>query len=139
MLSINLLAALNAVNFFGGMNVIRKIAVVVLVVLVITVLAACGGGAKDGRTLEDFKSAYVDAGHSLKDESAPLFQMINAKDGILFYVDNHIVKIYEYSDEKALDDAIKSNAMLKDFARNGKFLCEGSDDALIEIFAAVKK
>ena len=93
---------------------------------------------RDERTLATFvdifskKNVYIDINEK------PMFSMIGAIDGVIFYMDNNPVKIYEYESENKLEQEIENNAMLNQFERNGKFLLESSFDEAKEIFKSVK-
>ena len=124
----------------------KKVFLIIVTSILLAGLVACGSGSQDksasqdNRSFATFEKAYTDAGHTLEKKDTPLFQMIKAKDGIMFYIDNQVVKIYEFESEKALDKAVNEQSLLKGFARNGKFLCEsGNENALCAVFKTVGK
>jgi len=96
--------------------------------------ATTGAEATDERSLSDFNQAYVDAGYTLEEQDQPAFDLIGAIDGTMFYVDNKVVKIYEYSSEKDLEDARKEFDIIADWPSNGRFLLETSNEKASEIF-----
>lgn len=120
----------------------KKIMSVLLVAMAIALFAAgCSSGAaqkNDERTLADFTQAYVDAGIELERQDTPLFSLIEAVDGTLFYTDDGIVKVYEYKSAKALEDARKEFDLIADWPSNGKFLLETKNEKAIEIFNNVE-
>ena len=64
--------------------------------------------------------------------------MIGASDGVIFYIDNKVVKIYEYKDIKALSDTQKQyGELMETWTTNGKFILETSSEKATEIFAGV--
>ena len=111
----------------------KYIAVLLAFVLTLS-MAACSSGSKDKRTLETFKKAYTDAGMVLENEDVPLFKMIGAKDGILFYTDGQKVAVYEFETEKALKDS----ALISGWPANGRFALETSNAEAITVFNGVK-
>jgi len=92
----------------------------------------------DERTLSTFVDAFSTKGVSIDINEKPMFSMIGAIDGVIFYMDNHPIKIYEYESENKLEEEIENNTMLTQFERNGKFLLESSFDEAKEIFKNVK-
>jgi hypothetical protein len=112
----------------------KKYIPILLALILLLSMAACSSGSKDERTLETFKTAYTQAGVVLENEDVPLFQMIGAKDGILFYTDGQKVAIYEFETEKALKDS----TLIADWPANGRFALETSDEEAIAIFNGVK-
>ena len=103
----------------------------------LVLLSACSNS--DKRTLETFTNAFTDAGVVMEGEGDLLYQMVGAQNGTLFYNGSKVVKIYEYEDEKALQEAVKEYTMMADWPQNGKFILETSDEQAIEIFMAVAK
>jgi len=70
-------------------------------------------------------------------EEKPLFTILGAVDGVIFYMDSNKVAIYEYSTEKALDDEKTNDEMLNDWLSNGKFLLETNNQEAKDIFSSV--
>lgn len=71
-------------------------------------------------------------------EEKPFFDMIGAVDGVIFYIENQKVAIYEYESAKKLEEVTKDNALIKDWNSNGKFLLETDNQKAIEIFNSVE-
>lgn len=114
----------------------RRITILLLVGM-IAILAFSGckkEEAKDDRTLSDIMKAYTDEGIEVDLNEKPFYAMIGATDGVIFYVDNSPVKIYEYASVSDLNKALKENEMMKDWPTKGKFILESSEDKAIEIF-----
>jgi serine/threonine protein kinase len=91
----------------------------------------------DERTLETFRNAYTEAGIVLENENIPLFKLIGAKNGIIFYIDGQKVAIYEYVSEKAAERAKKRIALFGDWPTNGKFALETSNEKATAVFNSV--
>lgn len=88
--------------------------------------------------LDLFVEAFTNEGIEIDKNEKPLFSMIGAKDGIIFYVENQPVKIYEFDSEKAMEEAEETLPAMKDWGRNGLFLLETSNEKSKEIFNNVK-
>lgn len=100
-------------------------------------LVGCGSDESDDRSLNDFISAYQSADVEVDPNEKPIFALIGATDGVIFYMDNKKVAIYEYESVKAKEDAIKNDNRLEQFTPNGKFLLETSHEEAIQIFESV--
>lgn len=118
----------------------KKITGLMAVVMLAVMLAACGGSKKDGRVLGDIIQVYADNDIEVDENDKPYFQMIGAKDGVIFYIDTSVVKIYEYESEKSLSEAQETyKDVVKDWPVNGKFLLETSSEKAIEIFNGIEQ
>lgn len=90
-------------------------------------------------SLDDLIKVFTDAGIEVDPSEQPLFQMIGAQNGVIFYMeDNKVVKIYEYKDADSLEEAVKQFEMAKDWPANGRFLLETTSDKAKELFAGAK-
>jgi len=89
-------------------------------------------------SLESFVKAFEDAGYEVTDKDIPAFQMIQAVDGVIFYIDGSPVKIYQYADEDAYKKAVEGFPMLEDMTKNGLFVAESSSQELLEFFSTIK-
>lgn len=95
--------------------------------------------AKEIEKLEDLIKVFTDAGVEVDPNEQPLFQLIGAQNGVMFYMeDNKVVKIYEYKDTDSLEEAVKQFEMAKDWPTNGRFLLETTSDKAKELFAGSK-
>lgn len=57
----------------------------------------------------------------------------------MFYLNDKVVKIYEYDSEKELEQAKKDfSDLMADWPTNGKFLLETSSEDAINIFNGVE-
>lgn len=110
-----------------------------LVLLFVTVLflTACGG-KESNLTINDFKAAFEKEGIPVDLEEKPFYQMINAKDGVIFYNDEEVVKIYQFGSSKELKEAKKTYEIMQDYPEKGLFVLETKDEKSIEIFNSVK-
>lgn len=94
--------------------------------------------SKSKLTLDSFKQAYENEGVTVDSNEKPLYDMIKAKDGVIFYQDQKPVKIYEFESENAIKEAKKNNEFIKEWPENGNFILETSNERAIEIFNSVK-
>lgn len=117
------------------------------ILLFVFMLTACSEempvGSNAGETtsnlsMESFISAYESEGIVVDPEKKPVFGMIGAIDGVMFYNNNSPVKIYEYDSEEAMETAAENFPMLNDWDKNGLFVLETSDDVANEIFNNVE-
>lgn len=108
----------------------KKILFILSLILVVLSLSACNKA--DESELTDFILAFETEGYAIDIDEKPLFGFIQAKDGVLFYIDNEKVAIYEYASSKDLE---KSGF---DFdAVNGRFGLESNSAKAQEIFNSV--
>lgn len=108
-------------------------------VIILITLIGCGtNNVKDTRTLEDFKSAFEEKGYELVDEGEPLYQLIGAINGTIFYVDGQVFKIYQFENTSTYDKAIKDSPLLEDMSINGLFAAESSSQELLTFFESIE-
>lgn len=116
----------------------KRLTAVCLMAIMVLALAACGGEKSDTRTIDTFVKAFQESGVEVDAGEKPAFDMIGASDGVIFYIDNKVVKIYEYKDIKALSDTQKQyGELMETWTTNGKFILETSSEKATEIFAGV--
>lgn len=115
----------------------KKFLLSVVCLSFVVLVVACSNEKSDERSLETFISAYTSAGVEVDPDEKPLFQMINAQDGVIFYKDNSPVKLYEFKSEKEMKKALEENKFT-DWPTNGKFAIETKNDEVIKIFNEVK-
>lgn len=111
-----------------------------LILLSMVVVSACSNGGdsnKDERTLQDFITAYTEAGVEVDPNEKPMFEAVKAKDGVIFYMDGSPVKIYEYESTGKLSDALKDSGF-SDWPTNGRFALETKKDEAVEVFKGVQ-
>ena len=89
-------------------------------------------------TMQSFIEAYEAEGVEIDPEEKPFFSIINAKDGVIFYMDDQPVKIYEYSTAKDIDSGIEALPDVSEWDKNGRFVLETSNEKAKEIFHNVK-
>ncbi|OMF05271.1 hypothetical protein BK129_14895 [Paenibacillus amylolyticus] len=117
----------------------KKMLILSLILTISIVFVGCSSGSSpdDGLTMENLTKAYTDAGAELKEEK-PLFSMIEAKDGVMVYLNNSPVKLYEYASASEIESFKKENELIKDWPSRGKFLLETSKQEAIDIFNKVE-
>lgn len=117
----------------------KKIIEVLIIMAMAVTLVACGE-KKDERTMEDFIAAFEANGIEVNlNENKPLYQMVGADDGILFFVDDNVVRIYQYDKLKYLKEAQKTyESTVHDMPVNGNFMLDTSYEEAITIFNAIE-
>ena len=84
-------------------------------------------------TFEEVIEAYTSAGIEVDIEEKPLYEMIGAIDGVIFYIDRYPVKIYVYeSSELLTESGFEFDAV------NGRFGLESSLEKAQEIWASIE-
>ncbi|REK71502.1 hypothetical protein [Paenibacillus paeoniae] len=117
-----------------------KKVIMCMLLLAMVVVSACSNGGdskKDERTLQDFISVYVEAGVEVDPNEKPFFEMIKAKDGVIFNMDGSPVKIYEYESTDKLNDSLKESGF-SEWPTNGRFALETNNDAAADVFKNVQ-
>jgi hypothetical protein len=110
------------------------------VLLFCLLLAGCSSsaGGKSVISMDSIIKAFEKKGAKIDSNEKPMFSVIGAKDGVIFYVDDQPVKVYEFDSEKALKTAEESMPAMKDWERNGLFVLETSHNESKKIFKNVK-
>ncbi|MFF2483405.1 hypothetical protein [Paenibacillus sp. NPDC058071] len=117
----------------------KKLVIIGLFLFSVIVLPACSSkGEESNLTLEQFIKAYTDAGVEVDPNEKQNYQAVNAKDGVIFYMDLKPVKIYEFESVKALNKQAKEDEIVNGWKKNGKFALHTSSEPAIEIFNSVK-
>lgn len=111
----------------------KKVIMCMILVSVMLLAIGCGGESKSSLTLDSFKSAYEAEEIDITEEEQPLFSAIGAVDGIMFYIDNEKVAIYEYDSNKDLKDS-----EFEFDSVNGKFGLESKNEQAKTIFDSVE-
>ncbi|KYG88988.1 hypothetical protein A0U40_13245 [[Bacillus] sp. KCTC 13219] len=110
---------------------------IILLFLTVLFLTACGGN-ESSLTMNDFKEAFEKEGIPVDLEEKPMYQMINAKDGVIFHNDVKVVKIYQFHSSEDIKEAKKTYDFMEDWPENGLFVLETNDEKSVEIFNSVK-
>lgn len=116
----------------------KRIGLLVIVAFVIMVMSACGSKDEKVVSLDQMIKAYQDAGIEVDPAEKPMFEMAQAKDGVIFYIDNQKVAIYEYASKKDADKVKKEDEIMKDWPQNGNLILESKNDKALQIFNSVK-
>ena len=94
----------------------------------------------DEMTLDLYVKKFQDSGETIKlEERKPYYEMVGAKDGIMFYLGNSPVKIYQYESVEALEAAKQQYAALVDMTQNGVFILDTNNETAKEIFNSESK
>lgn len=107
--------------------------------IVCLLLVGCSSAAEESNlSMDSFIKAFESKGIEVDPEEKPMFSMIGAKDGVIFYNDGNPVKIYEFENKEAITKAEEALPAVKDWERNGLFVLESSHTPSKEIFESVK-
>jgi len=87
-----------------------------------------------GFTLSTAMRAFYDAGADINEDQRPLYELVNARDGAIFYLDNDLVRIYEFEDEKAYEKGVEDLTILGTFPKRELLVIETQSEKAIEIF-----
>ncbi|MEK4854787.1 hypothetical protein NST04_33465 [Paenibacillus sp. FSL H7-0756] len=123
-----------------------------LIVCLLLVFSGCSSSNEtDDLTMDKFIEAFNNSGEDIssgmssdeKDfvdkEKKPMYQMIGAKDGVIFDIGKDVVKLYEYESNAKIKKAVKSfDPLMEDWPIRGKFILETHNEKAIEIFNNVK-
>ncbi|MEK4980814.1 hypothetical protein [Bacillus sp. FSL K6-6540] len=118
----------------------KSLGLFAMLLLLLVAVVGCGSAESENKdlTLDKFIKAYQDAGEEVDPEEKPALQMINAKDGVIFYIDKQKVAIYEYASKKDADTAVSTFEPMKDWPRKGLFVLESKNSKAAEIFESVE-
>ena len=72
------------------------------------------------------------------EETKPYYQMVGAKDGVMFYLDNSPVKLYEYSSEKSYKEALEQYGIIENMPKKGLVILDTNSNKAIEVFNSIK-
>lgn len=127
-------------------KILKYIFIIILLVVLVFALKAWISNNKSQTqtqasklTMSDVISRFEEEGLKIEiSEDKPLFQLIGAKDGIMLYIDNNLVKLYEYENEKkykeALQDSTKDIYMLKSMPCKELIVLDTKYQKIIDIF-----
>lgn len=100
-------------------------------------LAGCGNKVRPsdfGFTLNVALRAFHEAGADINEDKRPLYELVNARDGAIFYFENELVRIYEFEDEEAYEKGVKDLTILGTFPKRELLVIETQSEKAIEIF-----
>lgn len=118
----------------------KSLGLLALLMLFLVAVVGCGSSEAENKdlTLDKFIKAYQDAGIEVDPDEKPMFQILKAKDGVIFYVENQKVAIYEYASNKAAEKDLDTHDQMADWPRKGVFLLETRNEKAVEIFNSVE-
>lgn len=121
---------------YGEVWFLKKI--MYLTALCLLLVGCSSTGEESKLTMDSFIKAFESEGIEVDSKEKPLYDLIGAKDGIIFYNDGNPVNIYEFENEKAISKAEEVLPVVKDWERNGLFVLETSHTPSKEIFKGVE-
>lgn len=116
----------------------KKILLLCLLTIAFIVGGCSSSEPKSTLTLDSFVKAFTDAGEKVEMDDKPAFQIIDAKDAVMFAIGTSPVKIYRYDSVKDLQAAQKKYSELKDLPVNSNFIISTNNQKAKEIFKNVK-
>jgi len=108
-----------------------------LVMLLVVTLAGCSNETKEqevGFTLKSAVRAFENEGALIDLNKRPMYDLVNAKDGVIFYHDNELVKLYEFESEAAYEKGVEELSILGTFPKRELVVIETNSGKCIEIF-----
>lgn len=85
-------------------------------------------------SLDEVLRYFEEQGIEADNKDKPLFEMIDAIDGVMFYSDLKVVKIYQYDSIEAYEEAKASNSILDQMQQKGIFVLETKDQKIKDLF-----
>ena len=89
-------------------------------------------------TLSNVIAVYESTGLTIDKEEKPLYALVNAKDGVIFYIDDLPVKLYEFESEAAYDKGIGLFPILADMPKKELIVLDTGNEKAIQIFNGIK-
>ncbi|WP_195576481.1 hypothetical protein [Paenibacillus sp. 1001270B_150601_E10] len=86
------------------------------------------------KTLDDVLAFFEEQGITVESKDKPLFEMINAQDGVLFNHNLKPVKIYQYASIDAYNEAKESFSIMDQMLQKGVFVLETNDEEVKSVF-----
>lgn len=130
---------------------IKKISILLISLIIICLcLTGCGKeeSAKSSQssstpikteiTIKDVLAEFEKQGISVKLESKPYYALIEANDGEMFYLDNEVVKLYEYKTIEDYTNAFNKYLSLQDMPHKGLVVLDTSSQTALNIFENIK-
>lgn len=112
---------------------------IIFLLLLSLVLVGCSSNEGNSNiSMDSIISAFESESVEVDPEEKPLFDMIGASDGIIFYNDDNVVKAYEFDSKDAMDNVEEHLPAAKDWDKNGLFLLETNHEESKEIFNNIK-
>jgi|GEM_PF-1002827 len=107
------------------------------IVLLLIVISGCSNEFENtevGFTLRSAINAFENEGAEIDLSTKPMYELVNAKDGVLFYHDDELVKLYEFESEQAYEEGVEGLSILGTFPKRDLVVIETDSDRCIEIF-----
>ena len=89
-------------------------------------------------TIEDVLSEFKKQGITVDLESKPYYELIEATNGEMFYLNNEVVKLYEYESREDYNNAVEKYITLKDMPHKGLVVLDTNSQKALDIFQSLK-
>lgn len=118
-------------------SVLTIIAILLLVIVIFFIVLS--NNDKDARTMAEFIKPFQEKGYEIDLNEKPLYSLIGANDGVMFYIDGSPIKIYKYDSEKIYKEAKNDFSILDSMPKNGLFVLDTKNHIAEEIFNNITK
>lgn len=128
-------------------NLIIIISIIIIIAIVIAVVffsknketsttnSTIPASLKSSLTISDVISKFKTEGIQINlEENKPIFSMIGAKDGEMFYLDNDPVKLYIFESEKKYKEALSEYPILGNMPKKDLVVIDTNSSKALEIF-----
>ena len=112
----------------------RPISAVLLIFFLLTGCSQKIYPSDFGFTLRSALRLFEEQGIDTNPAERPLFETINARNGAIFYVDEELVRIYEFTNEEDFKKGVKDLTILRTFPKRELLVIETLSEKAIEIF-----
>ena len=100
-------------------------------------ISGCSNDTSDseaGFTLKSAIRAFENEGAIIDLNQRPMYELVNAKDGVIFYHNNELIKLYEFESEAAYEKGVEDLSILGTFPKRELVVIETDSSKCIEIF-----
>lgn len=101
------------------------------------VMTACANETKpleNGFNLQSAIRAFQKEGIEIDFEKRPLYELVNARDGVIFYYDDEVVRLYEFENETTYQKGIDHLSILQIFPKRELVVIETHSQKAIDLF-----
>lgn len=89
-------------------------------------------------TIRDVLAEFENQGITVTLESKPYYTLIEANDGEMFYLDNDVVKLYEYKSIEDYNNAFEKYLSLQNMPHKGLVVLDTNSQTALNIFENIK-
>jgi hypothetical protein len=108
--------------------------IVALFVILSVFLTACSSKF----TLQKAIKEYQKYGVEVSEKQKPYYQMVGAKDGVMFYMGGYVVKLYEFASEADYQKGLKILKAMKKYPKKDLVVLDTDSKGAKEVFNKIK-